>query len=89
MNELKGCHSVLSLIPVNPTFFVPLPFTAHIPQPVPIWNTKVWPLLHLTQTRMHAHTRPHALVLTNLLITLFLQDCVGVLMNIDVVFASA
>lgn len=53
MNEWKSCHSVLSIIPVNPTFFVLLPFAAHIPQPGPIWNTKVWPLLHLTHSHTH------------------------------------
>lgn len=52
----KSPHSVLSLILLNPTFFffVPLPFTTHIPEPGPIWNTKVWPLLHLTHSH-HSH----------------------------------
>lgn len=82
MNELKSCHSVLSLIPVNPVFFfVLLLFTAHIPQPGWIWNTKVWPLLHLTH--LHTSTRSdksnhHAVF----------QSSVRTLMNIDVFLLS-
>lgn len=49
----KSPHSALSLILLNPTFFfVPLPLTTHIPEPGPIWNTKVWPLLHLTHSHL-------------------------------------
>lgn len=46
--------------------FVLLPFTAHIPQPDPIWNTKVWPPSS-TLTHSHQHTFAQA----NLRITLF------------------
>lgn len=55
MNKWKEPpFSVVSNPPESNFFFVPLPFTTHIPEPGPIWNTKVWPLLHLKHSH-HSH----------------------------------